>query len=96
MPTILHYGSDYTIVNEEGGSLITPKHGRSTYFNKMGHKELDLYACRGHNERTAQGAPCLPTSQAAASCIQLQPRAASLQPLTLQARSSSSTRRRPS
>ena len=61
MPTILHYGSDYTIVNEEGGSLITPKHGRSTYFNKMGHKELDLYACRGHNERTAQGAPCLPT-----------------------------------
>ena len=96
MPTILHYGSDYTIVNEEGGSLITPKHGRSTYFNKMGHKELDLFACRGHNERTAQGAPCLPTSQAAASCIQLQPRAASLQPLTLQARSSSSTRRRPS
>lgn len=70
MPTILHYGSDYTIVNEEGGSLITPTHGRSTYFNKMGHKELDLYACRGHNERTAQGAPCLPTSQAATPCSQ--------------------------
>ena len=58
MPTILHYGSDYTIANEEGGSLISPKHGRSTYFNKMGHKELDLYACRGHNEATARGAPC--------------------------------------
>eukprot|EP00964_Phaeocystis_antarctica_P114773 scaffold78728_cov57-Phaeocystis_antarctica.AAC.4 len=88
MPTILHYGSDYTIVNEEGGSLITPKHGRSTYFNKMGHKELDLYACRDHNERAAQGTPCLPTSQAAAPCIPpatpcIPPATPCIQPATL-------------
>ena len=88
MPTILHYGSDYTIVNEEGGSLITPKHGRSTYFNKMGHKELDLYACRDHNERTAQGVPCLPTSQPAAPCIPpatpcIPPATPCIQPATL-------------
>ena len=88
MPTILHYGSDYTIVNEEGGSLITPKHGRSTYFNKMGHKELDLYACRDHNERAAQGVPCLPTSQPAAPCIPpatpcIPPATPCIQPATL-------------
>ena len=74
MPTILHYGSDYTIANEEGGSLISPKHGRSTYFNKMGHKELDLYACRGHNEATARGAPCpAPRSPVHPACNPVHP-----------------------
>ena len=74
MPTILHYGSDYTIANEEGGSLISPKHGRSTYFNKMGHKELDLYACRGHNEATARGAPCpAPRSREHPACNPVHP-----------------------
>ena len=101
LPTILHYGSDYTIVNEEGGSLITPKHGRSTYFNKMGHKELDLYACRA----TAKGAPGLLTSQPAT--LSIQPAIPCTQPATpcihpactpmhSKARFSSSTRHRPS
>jgi len=74
MPTILHYGSDYTIANEEGGSLISPKHGRSTYFNKMGHKELDLYACREHNEATSRGAPCpAPCSPVHPACNPVHP-----------------------